>query len=159
MADQAEFVRVESDLTCVTQANLGNDSVAGRGWVMLEGGAQGAESPSDAMAEVHAAQTAAVLREQQEQQRRKPPLPTPAPPEEVTPAPPAAAEKAAEHRPSASGPAAQEAGAPDSTTPPPPPPAGGHTDAPAAASSYVRRCDCLGASAGHHRPACAFSSS
>jgi hypothetical protein len=152
MADQADFVRVESDLTCVTQANLGNDSVAGRGWVMLEGGAQGAESPSDAMAEVHAAQTAAVLREQQEQQRRKPPLPTPAPPEEVTPAPPAA-EKAA-----ASEPAAQEAGAPGSTTTTPP--AGGHTDAPAAtASSYVRRCDCLGASAGHHRPACAFSSS
>ena len=123
-----EFLRVEPDLSCVTQANLSTDADTSttrldREWVVLNARTHDAMSEDDArMAEVYAAQTAAVLHEQS----RAGPSPTLPPPP-----PPAATATVAQPEPTTSG---------------------------LAVSASTRRCECLGASAGIHRPACSFGS-
>jgi hypothetical protein len=74
MAAADDFLRVDNDLTCKTQANFtpSTDARMERDWIILDGRTGAAMSQDDAgLAEVYAAQTAAVLREQELDERSR----------------------------------------------------------------------------------------
>ena len=141
-ASETGFVRVDSDLTCATQARLPNDSVTHRGWVVLD------EARDPTAAEVVAAQTAAVLHERGTAPRASAAAAVDAAPPDAA-VPTAAQSTAPAPEPSGQCPplAAESVGGaavlPAATT-----------SSSSPAGGYVRRCECLGASAGHHRATC-----